>query len=90
MDEKRRGEMHLEIQVEGFQKTTIDLDIKTLKSRFKDEDVLIHDLNMHPLSIGMRISLHRAGFHLTFFSHAVILIEARQLMHKGFLHLKYS
>ena len=33
--------------------------------------------------------MHKAGFHLTFYAHAVILIEARQLMHMGFLHLYY-
>jgi hypothetical protein len=33
--------------------------------------------------------MHKAGFHLTFSAHALILIEARQLMHMGFMHLYY-
>jgi hypothetical protein len=37
----------------------------------------------------MKIQMHKAGFHLTFSAHAIILIEARQLMHPGFLHLYY-
>jgi hypothetical protein len=51
--------------------------------------VTITDCYQNPLKIGMRVSLHKSGFHLTFYSHAVILIEARQLMHMGFLHLNY-
>jgi hypothetical protein len=55
----------------------IELNIADHDHRFVDKDVIIQDLNGNELKIGMRISLHKAGFHLTFFSHAVILIETR-------------
>ena len=65
-------EVQFKFRVDGF---IWSEQISLLYSRAEEIDVEIHDRNFDTLRIGMRVQLQNAGYQVTFFAHACLMVE---------------
>ena len=70
-------EVHFKFRVDGFiWSEQISLNF----NRAEEIEVEIHDRHFDTLKIGMRVQLQNAGYQVTFFAHACLMVETVRLL----------
>lgn len=69
----------LDIGVDGFVFTRLDLKENKGANAY-ESDLELQDASGNTLKIGMRHSFSKAGFHLIFYAHVCLLVEAEKAL----------
>ena len=81
------NEIQLKIQVDGF---LLSDEITLNQTKDQELDLEIQDAADNKLTIGMRVQPFKAGYQVTFFAHACVMLETVSLLNSNSIQLFYE